>query len=55
LKESVDRGERGLLWYWLDHDPNLDSIRGEPAFHAIREQLRQEAAGQLVQIRNGKS
>ena len=54
LRESIDRGERGLLWYWLDHDPNLESIRGDPEFQAIREQVSSEAAEQLQRWREAE-
>jgi TolB-like protein/Tfp pilus assembly protein PilF len=53
LRQFIDSGERGVLWYWLDHDPNLDSIRNEPEFQAIRSQLRQEAEQQRELIRSG--
>jgi TolB-like protein/Tfp pilus assembly protein PilF len=48
LTKAVDEGWRGLWWYWLDHDPNLGSIRDEPEFQAARDRIRIDMAAQLA-------
>jgi hypothetical protein len=27
LRQAIDEGWRGMWWYFLKHDPNLESIR----------------------------
>jgi TolB-like protein/Tfp pilus assembly protein PilF len=51
LRQAIDNGWRGLWWYWLEHDPNLDSIRQEPEFQALAEEIRADMAAQLERAR----
>ena len=51
LRQAIDNGWRGLWWYWLEHDPNLDSIRQEPEFQALVEEIRADMAAQLERAR----
>jgi len=51
LKQAVDNNWRGLWWYWLEHDPNLDYIRDEPAFQAMVEEIKIDMAEQLERVR----
>jgi len=51
LRQAVDYGWRGLWWYWLEHDPNLDSIRDEPEFQAMVVEIKADMAAQLVRVR----
>ena len=51
LRQLVDQGWRGNWWYYLVHDPNLDSIRGEPEFQAMLEEIEADMAAQLERIR----
>ena len=51
LKQAVDNNWRGLWWYWLEHDPNLDSIRQEPEFRAMVEEIKADMAAQLERVR----
>ncbi|MDH5312145.1 MAG: winged helix-turn-helix domain-containing protein, partial [Gammaproteobacteria bacterium] len=47
LQEAIDSGYRIKLWYFLYMDPNLESIRDDPAFLQLRshtEKLIQEQA-----------
>jgi len=51
LRQAVDRGWRAFWWYWLEHDPKLDSIRDEPEFQAIVREIKVEMAAQLLRVR----
>ena len=51
LRKAVDHGWRGLWWYWLEHDPNLDSIRDEPEFQAMVVEIKADMVAQLVRVR----
>jgi TolB-like protein/Tfp pilus assembly protein PilF len=51
LRQAVDNNWRGFWWYWLEHDPNLGSIRGEPAFKAMVEEIKLDMAKQLERVR----
>ena len=50
LREAVDEGWRSLWWYYLKLDPNLELIRGEPAFQAIVAEIETDMAGQMQRI-----
>lgn len=52
LREAVDTGWRMQWWFWLDHSPNLDSIRDDPRFAEIRGQLAAESAEYLARVRS---
>ena len=51
LRQAIDNGWRALWWYWLEHDPNLDSIRDEPEFQAMVAEIRLDMAAQLERVR----
>ncbi len=51
LKQAVNNNWRGLWWYWLEYDTNLDSIRDEPAFQAMVEEIKIDMAAQLERAR----
>ena len=51
LRHGVDEGWRSLWWYYLRHDPNLDSIRGEPEFQRIVSEIEADMSAQMQQIR----
>jgi tetratricopeptide (TPR) repeat protein len=48
LREAIDEGWRALTWVNLDYNPNLDSIRGKPEFHRLRERIRDDMAVQAL-------
>ncbi len=50
LREAIDEGWRACWWYYLDHDPNLDSIRDEPEFQSMRAEIKADMAAQLGSI-----
>ncbi len=51
LRQAIDNGWRGLWWYWLEHEPNLDSIRDKPEFQAMVEEIKADMAAQLARVR----
>jgi hypothetical protein len=42
---------RTLWWYYLERDPNLDSLHGNPAFQAMLDEIRVDMAAQLERVR----
>ena len=50
LRQSVDEGWRQFWWYYAEHDPNLESIRNEPEFQAMMEEIRADMAEQLARV-----
>lgn len=48
LRDAIDQGWRVFSWFYLDHDPNLDSIRGEPEFQRLRQIIRDDMAAQAL-------
>jgi len=51
LRHGVDEGWRSMWWYYLRHDPNLDSIRGEPEVRLIVSEIEADMSAQMRQIR----
>lgn len=50
LRQAVDEGWRVLVWYYLDLDPSLESIRGEPDFKKIRERVQLDLNAQATHV-----
>ena len=50
LREAIDEGWRASWWYYLDHDPNLDSIRDEAEFQSMRAEIEADMAAQLGSV-----
>jgi len=50
LRTATKEGWRVLTWYYLDLDPNLESIRDLPEFIAIREEIRADLATQAIRL-----
>jgi TolB-like protein/Tfp pilus assembly protein PilF len=51
LRQAIDKGWRMFWWYHAEHDPNLDSIRDEPEFQAMMDEIRADMAVQLERVR----
>lgn len=51
LRQAIDRGWRSYWWFYLDRDPGLDSIRGEPEFQAMVDEIKAGMAAQLEHVR----
>lgn len=48
LREAIDQGWRTFSWFFLDYDPNLDSIRGEGEFQRLRKRIEDDMAAQAI-------
>ena len=55
LQQAIDDGWRTLIWYYLGHDPNLDSIRGEPEFQRLYTELQNDLAAQARRVQDLKA
>lgn len=55
LREAIDEGWRVLIWYYFDHDPNLDSIRDSPEFENLHQQLKADLALQAGRAKDLKA
>ena len=51
LRAALDSGQRHAWWIDLLHSPLLDSLRDEPEFQAMVEELQEEMAAQLENVR----
>jgi len=51
LRQAIDQRWRNGWWFYVEHDPALDSIRDEPEFQAMVEEIRAEMAAQLERVR----
>jgi tetratricopeptide (TPR) repeat protein len=51
LREAIDAGWRTLWWYYLERDPNLESLHGDPEFQAMLDEVRADMAAQLERVR----
>jgi TolB-like protein/Tfp pilus assembly protein PilF len=50
LQQAADEGWRSLWWYYLRHDPNLDSIRDDPRFQRIVAQIEADMFAQMQRV-----
>ena len=50
LRQAVDEGWRIFWWYHLKQDPSLESIRGEPEFQAMMNEIEADMAMQLARL-----
>jgi adenylate cyclase len=51
LREAIDAGWRTLWWYYLERDPNLESLHAAPEFEAMLDEIRTDMAAQLERVR----
>jgi TolB-like protein/Flp pilus assembly protein TadD len=51
LRLAADEGWRSLWWYYLQYDPNLESIRSEPEFQTILTEFKTDMSAQMQRIR----
>ena len=51
LRQAIDQGWRGLWWYFLRQDPNLESLHGEPEYQAMVAEIEADMAEQLARVR----
>ena len=50
LREAIDGGWRVSWWIYLEHDASLDTLRDEPEFQAMVEEVRGDMAEQLERV-----
>lgn len=51
LRQAIDQGWRKSWWFYLEHDPNLDSVRGDARFQAMLAEVKVDMAKQLDSLR----
>jgi Tfp pilus assembly protein PilF len=51
LQQAADDGWRSLWWYYLQYDPNLNSIRGEPEFQIVVAEIQADMASKMQRVR----
>jgi TolB-like protein/DNA-binding winged helix-turn-helix (wHTH) protein/Tfp pilus assembly protein PilF len=51
LRQAIDERWREGWWYFLKHDPNLESLHNEPEYRAMIEEIEADMAGQLAHVR----
>ena len=47
----IDEGWRASWWFYLGHDSSLDSIRDEPEYQTMVEEIEADMAAQLERVR----
>ncbi|MDH3415648.1 MAG: tetratricopeptide repeat protein [Gammaproteobacteria bacterium] len=52
LRQAIDEGWRVFSWLYLEYDPNLESIRGEPGFELLQAELKEDLAAQAERVRD---
>lgn len=50
LRGAIDEGWRLWTWFYLDHDPNLESIRNEPEFQRLYADVKADLASQARHV-----
>ncbi len=51
LRQAIDEGWRTFWWYFLKHDPNLESLHDEPEYQAMVAEIEADMAVQLARVR----
>ena len=51
LRQAIDEGWRFRWWYFLKHDPTLESMHAEPEFQAMVAEIEADMAAQLARVR----
>ena len=51
LRQAIDEGWRDLWWYFLKHDPILESLHDEPEYQAMVAEIEADMAEQLARVR----
>jgi len=55
LRQAIDEGWRIFTWLYLEHDPNLDPIRGEAEFQRLYAELKTDLAAQAQRVQDLKA
>jgi len=51
LRQAIDEGWRTMWWYYLQREPNLESLHGEPEFQTMVAEIEADMAAQLARVR----
>jgi len=51
LRQAIDEGWRALWWYFLERNPNLESLHDEPEYQAMVAEIEADMAAQLARVR----
>jgi TolB-like protein/Tfp pilus assembly protein PilF len=51
LRQAIDRGWRTNWWFYLERDPNLESIRTNPEFQAMVHEIKADMVKQLERVK----
>jgi TolB-like protein/DNA-binding winged helix-turn-helix (wHTH) protein len=51
LRKAIDQGWRAMWWYYLQREPNLESLHDEPEFQAMVAEIEADMATQLARVR----
>jgi hypothetical protein len=51
LQRAIDKGWCRYWWYYLKHDPNLESLHDESEFQAMVAEIETDMAAQLARVR----
>ncbi len=51
LRQAIDLGWRATWWFYLGHDISLESIRDEPEYQTMVEEIEADMAAQLERVR----
>ena len=54
LRQAIDEGWRTLWWYYLKHDPSLESLHDEPEYQAMVAEMAEQMARVREMERNGE-
>ena len=52
LQRAVEQGWRWFAWYFLEHDPVLAPLHGEPEFQSVKAEINADMARQLERVRS---
>ncbi len=55
VRQAIDAGWRGYWWYYADHDLKLASLREDPEFKAMMDEIRTDMAAQLARVQASKN
>lgn len=55
LRQAIDEGWRLFSWFYLQYDPNLDSIRNDPEFQRLYAEVRADLALQARRVQELKA
>ena len=50
-RQAIDQGWRPFWWYTLEYEASVDSIRDEPEFQAMMEEIKADMAAQLEHVK----